>query len=66
MSCQKPDKPVNPALQQENNKNLQALIAAREAQDAKWSFKPTQDQVQSAKRLVSSFTGDLTNQTQRK
>ncbi len=44
MSCQKPEKPANPALHQENNKNLQALIAAREAQDAKWSFKPTQDQ----------------------
>lgn len=38
MSCSKPDKPANPALSQENNKNLQALIAAREAQDAKWNF----------------------------
>ncbi len=53
MSCQKPEKPANPALHQENNKNLQALIAAREAQDAKWSFKPTQDQ-------------GLTNPTQKK
>jgi hypothetical protein len=46
MSCNQPDKPANPALHQENNKNLQALIAAREAQDAKWSFnsKPQQDQ----------------------
>ncbi len=56
MSCQKPDKPANPALHQENNKNLQALIAAREAQDAKWSFKP------------NAFGGDqgLTNPNQKK
>ena len=46
MSCNQPDKPANPALAQENNKSLQALMAAREAQDAKWSFnsKPQQDQ----------------------
>ena len=40
MANSQPDKPANPALSQENNKNLQALLAAREAQDAKWSFKP--------------------------
>ena len=50
MNNSQPDKPANPVLAQENNKNLQALLAAREAQDAKWSFasKPqSQDQVQS-------------------
>ena len=46
ISCAQPEKPANPALAQENNKNLQALLAAREAQDAKWSFKPSQDQLQ--------------------
>ncbi len=38
MSCNQPDKPANPALSQENNKNLQALIAAREAQDKKFDY----------------------------
>ena len=46
ISCAQSEKPANPALAQENNKNLQALLAAREAQDAKWSFKPSQDQLQ--------------------
>lgn len=32
---------TNPALQKENNDKLAALIAAREAQDAKWSFATT-------------------------
>lgn len=32
---------TNPALQKENNDKLAALIAARDAQDAKWSFAAT-------------------------
>ncbi len=64
MACQKPDKPANPVLAQENNKNLQALLAAREAQDAKWSYSSQTVKQQDPAlsfgqlRLVSSFTGD--------
>ena len=44
ISNSQPDKPTNPALQKENNDKLTALLAARNAQDAKWSFAagPTQ------------------------
>ncbi len=44
ISNSQPDKPSNPALQKENNNKLAALIAAREAQDAKWSFAAGQTQ----------------------
>lgn len=52
ISCAQPEKPANPALAQENNKNLQALLAAREAQDAKWNFtsKPQEQPNQSQKK----------------
>lgn len=43
MAMSQPDRPSNPALAKENNNNLQALIAARQAQDAKlWA--PLQEQ----------------------
>ncbi len=45
ISNSQPDKPSNPALQKENNAKLAALMAAREAQDAKWSFAQTHNQV---------------------
>jgi hypothetical protein len=35
---------TNPALQKENNDKLAAIIAAREAQDAKWSYTPANNQ----------------------
>ena len=38
MKCAAPEKPQNAALAAENNQSLAALRAAREAQDAKWSY----------------------------
>ncbi len=38
MKCSEPERPSNPALAKENNDNLQALLAARNAQDAKWNY----------------------------
>jgi hypothetical protein len=38
MKCAAPERPSNQALAAENNKSLAALKAARDAQDAKWSY----------------------------
>lgn len=38
MKCSAPERPQNAALAAENNKSLAALRAARDAQDAKWSY----------------------------
>ncbi len=38
MKCAAPERPQNAALAAENNSALAALKAARDAQDAKWSY----------------------------
>ena len=38
IKCSAPERPSNSALASENNKSLAALMAAREAQDAKWNY----------------------------
>jgi hypothetical protein len=57
LKCSAPEKPQNAALAAENNKSLAALRAARDAQDAKWSYSAA-DQVagsdQSTVRVASS------------
>jgi len=48
MTNSQADRPSNPALAKENNTNLQALIAARSAQDRNlWSRDDAQEQVKS-------------------
>lgn len=56
MAMSQPDRPSNPALAKENNNNLQALIAARQAQDAKlWA--PLQEQEKPQTRAQMNVKG---------
>ena len=45
------DRPSNPALAKENNDAMKALLAARNAQDAKWNYAavPAEQQQQQTK-----------------
>ena len=58
-----PDRPSNPALAKENNNNLQALIAARQAQDAKlWAPPPQEAQPQTRSQMNVKGIEALHNQ----
>ncbi len=50
LKCSAPEKPQNAALAAENNKSLAALRAARDAQDAKWSYSAADSGEQSSLR----------------
>lgn len=45
IKCAAPERPQNAALAAENNAGLAALKAAREAQDARWSYASPNEQL---------------------
>lgn len=56
IKCAAPERPQNAALAAENNSSLAALKAARDAQDAKWSYNTSQDQSKSQSNSTARDT----------
>ncbi len=64
ISNSQPDKASNPALQKENNDKLAALMAAREAQDAKWSYVQSHNQAGTVLFAQGQTNDPISNQNQ--